>query len=129
MSTQYKFAADGQLIHDWAIRKGATNTRTYVWSAGQPDPVPVDLSGYTARMQIRETYDAASAVLSITDVLSADGIVTLGVDGSIEIKLDPDSTAALTITKGVYDLELVSAGGDVKNFVGGKVSILPEATR
>lgn len=93
---------------------------------------PFDLSGCSARMQIRDRVDGA-LLLS----LSSDPAVTR--DGSIQIdtglaaliaKLEPTKTASLSWARGVYDLELITPGGDIYPVAAvSKVAVSPEVTR
>ncbi len=122
---------DGQLISQWHIRKGATFVKDYVWKTG-PDEltvVPVDLSGWTARAQVREKYDSATALLDITTTPGVHGVITLSALGEIVITVPASATTGITATTGVFDLELVDGAGFVKNFAGGAVVFYPEVTR
>jgi len=110
---------------DIYIEQGATFRQVFTWenSVG----TPINLTGYTARMQIRSTIDAAVISATLTD---ANGGLTLGgAAGTISLYLSDTATTALTITSGVYDLELVAPGGDVTRLVQGGVSVSREVTR
>ncbi|KKN53573.1 hypothetical protein LCGC14_0600690 [marine sediment metagenome] len=91
---------------DIVIEQGATFARilTYKDSSGNP----VDLTGYTAKMQIREHFDS-SDVLVTAD--TSTGEITLGgVNGTITIILLANVTDILDFVWGYYDLELYPAG-------------------
>jgi len=85
---------------------------------------PMDLTGYSGRMQIRETMTSPDAALDITD---AD--FTFDSTGHIRIEVDDARTTALTITSGVYDLEIVSPDSFVTRLLEGKVKVSPNVTR
>lgn len=86
----------------------------------------VDLTGYTARMQIRD-YATGALLMELT---TEDGRLALGgVLGTIEIRLTAEETTALSWTYGQYDLELVSAGGLVRRPFAGDVFVSREVTR
>lgn len=69
---------------------------------------PMDLSGYTARMQIRAAITATEVLASLT---TENGGITLGgAAGTIELYLSDEATALLTFVKAVYDLELIAPG-------------------
>lgn len=114
--------------HDIIIEQGATFTLQLVYktSAG----VAVDLTGYSARMQVRESYPADTALLSFT---SAGGGITLGgAAGTILIEASDETTAAIDTRQtvwGVYDLELVPPDGRAIRLLEGAAQIRPEATR
>ena len=88
---------------------------------------PVDLTGYTARMQIRARFTASI----ILDTLStANSRITLdNVAKTITLLFPEANTTAYTFKTGVYDLELISSGGLVTPFLTGGISIVEEATR
>jgi hypothetical protein len=111
------------------IHQGSTLTVPIRWYTDATATVLRDLSTYTARMHVRERYSSAETVLEIEN---GDGI-TLS-DGSggenIEISVSDTVTAALPAPfSGVFDLEVVSAGGVVTKVLYGPVKIRPEVTR
>ena len=88
---------------------------------------PVDLTSYTARMQVRASKVATTVLLELS---TTNGRLVLGGPaGTIQIVLSATDTAAITWRRGVYDLELVSAGGTVTRLFQGTVEIDPEVTR
>lgn len=110
--------------YDLCIQQGATFTRVITW---KQDGALVNLTGYTARMQLRATTEAAQALIELT---TANNRITLGGSaGTITLTISATDTAALTAGRAVYDLELVSAGGIVTNLLGGVVNILRNVTR
>lgn len=91
------------------------------------DGTPWDLTGYTARMQVRTTVEATTKLLDLT---STDGDITLGgVAGTVAITVSATDMAALIAGRHVYDLEVVSAGGTVYRILEGKFSVKAEVTR
>ena len=89
------------------------------------DDDPVNLTGYDARLQVREFFYSPDPVLSLTN---ASGI-TLGASaGTISVLIDAATTASLIPGDYVYDLELV-AGGTVTRLIEGKFVVTPEVTR
>lgn len=95
-------------------------------SGGAATPV-VDLTGYTARMQIR---DSANGATVLTELTTVNGKITLGgAAGTVTLALTAAQTAALTWVWGRYDLEMVSAGGLVDRLLEGRVTVSGEVTR
>lgn len=109
-----------------AIDQGATFRKTITWQAGDPS-LPVDLSGCTARMQIRPSVSSADVLLSLTT--ENDGISLGGSAGTVEIVVEDTQTSGVAWREGVYDLEVVLANGDVRRLLEGKVKLSPEVTR
>lgn len=90
----------------------------------------LDLTGYTAKIQGRESYAATSALFEISEVVSADGYIILGTDGTVKWKLKASKTAGLTApAEIVWDLRLVAPDGAVLRPVEGTATVSPAATR
>jgi len=95
-----------------------------------------NLTGYTARMQIRSSYPSAVA----TETLStANGEISINVaSATIHLLLPADRTANISVdlaagtppkSKYVYDLELTDSGNNVSKLVYGDITIYGEVTR
>lgn|SRR5574343_526082 len=111
--------------YDILIEQGATFQLNLVWK--DSGGTPINLTGYTARMQVRHKLADTSPLLDFT---TENGAITLGgVLGTISILGLATLTDALTVKSGVYDLELVSAGGIVTRLIEGGVTITPQVTR
>lgn len=91
--------------------------------------VPINLTGYTARMQVRDAVDASTVIASFT---TENGRITLGGSaGTIALTMSAvDSVTAFTsVGEKVYDLEVVSGGGIVYLVASGKFTVVGEVTR
>jgi hypothetical protein len=111
------------------IEAGATFRKTYKYVSSLSPVVPIDITGYTARMQFRAKIGDALPVLSLTDVANASGqLIINGPQGSVEIYINDTTTSAL-YGGGVFDLELVSPTGEVIRLVQGSYSVSPNVTR
>lgn len=108
------------------IDQGATFTKSVTWKTGKP-PVPVDLTGASARMQIRATLESAAVLVELTT--ENGGIVLGGVAGTVALRLEAIATAAYAWSSGVYDLEVQFSDGTVRRLLSGGVSVSPEVTR
>ena len=88
---------------------------------------PVNLTGYTARMQIRETLESTTVLHEMT---TEDGGITLGgAAGTIALTISATDTAAFTFDSAVYDLEVISGAGVVTEVLRGDVYLNDEVTR
>ena len=113
--------APGQLnLKMW---QGASWSYTLTWTLASG---PVNLGGYSARLQARESIASSTPVLSLT---SSDGIALGGSAGTITLTRSATQTAALPPGRYVYDLELETAGGVVTRLVEGILTIDAEVTR
>ncbi len=124
------------------IEAGSTWNDVITWKTGTP-AAAVNLSGYTARMQIRATRTAATSIIDITPTLGgAAGTITCTLTAVQTAALDftgapegyvvtTDSLGVATTTTGkcaVYDLELIN-GATVTRLAQGIVCLSPEVTR
>lgn len=81
-----------------------------------------DLTGWTARLQIRE-QPTTSAIIDITPTVDATA-------DSVSFSLTPTQTALLTKTDYVYALELTQTStGKVLTLVRGQVLVTPEIVK
>lgn len=111
--------------YDFTIYQGATFSRVLTWK--DQEDTPIDLSGYTARLQARESQDAEEPFLSLTT--ENGGIALGGAAGTVTLSIADGDTADIAEASGVYDLELESAGGTVTRLLQGKILISKEVTR
>ena len=115
-------------VLDLSMWQGASWDYTLTWQTGG---TAVNLTNYSARMQVRETYNAGTAVLSLT---AGTGITLGGTAGTIVLAATPTQTAAISALppgpqQYVYDLELQSSAGVVTRLVEGRFLVYPEVTR
>ena len=103
--------------------QGATFDRTFTVSISG---VPMNLSGYTAAMQVRETYDSTTALVSLTN---GSGITLGGTAGTIAVLISSTASAAIADGFYSYDLEITSGGGVTDRILQGKFVVTPEVTR
>jgi hypothetical protein len=107
--------------------QGASFDYNLVWNTTSGTVTsPVNLTNWSARMQVRESYDSTTPVLSLT---SGTGITLGGTAGSILIEATPAQTEAIDSGQYVYDLEMVSPGSAVTRLVEGTLICDPEVTR
>lgn len=108
------------------INQGATFIDVLTWSTGEP-PLPVDLTGCTARMQIRATQASTSVLSELTTENM--GVVLGGNTGVITLKIPAIKTEKFAWLSGVYDLEIVFPDETVVRIVEGNVSVSVGVTR
>lgn len=88
---------------------------------------PVDLSGFTARAQIRRSIGASTTLLELTT--ENGGIAIDNSAKTITLTIAATATDDLTWRTAVYDLELVSGTGVVTRIASGPVTVSREVTR
>lgn len=114
-------------LYDMLCEQGATFTRVITWKDSAGDIV--NLSGFTARMQVRSTVKASSTLVSLTSENGGLVFKSPRSLGQVEIVLTATATADLTPGTYVYDLELVSFTGVVTRLIEGKFIVKAEVTR
>ena len=87
----------------------------------------INLTGYTARMQVRADVNSETEIFELTTENSK--LVLGGINGTIDISLSASETAAAQAVEAVYDVELISSGGQVYRILSGNISIIAEVTR
>lgn len=91
------------------------------------DETPVNLTGYSSRLQVREAHYSTN---TITDLTSSNGGITLGGSaGTIDILIGASATALFDAGTFVYDLEIESVGGIIDRLIEGNFVVTPEVTR
>jgi len=111
--------------HDFVIKEGSNFSRLIQWM--QDDgTTPVNITGYTARMKIRNFKGDGGSALAEWDTDTEITIVN-GSLGLIRIAVTAAATAALSFNRAVYDLELVD-GDDVYCIMEGNVTLNKEVT-
>lgn len=109
------------------IYQGATFRKRLTWTGPAPTRTPIDLTGCTARMQVRPDIESATVLVELN---TTNGCITLGgVAGTIELFISDEASAAFTWLSGAWDLEIEFASGEVRRLVQGTVSVSPEVTR
>lgn len=115
-------------VVDLVAEVGATLIFQHV-VAGTPD-----LSTGAAKMQVRREL-GADPLLELTDTATADGSITLGASGEIDIRVEgsfdwvpPDETGPIAFERRfVYDL-FVTLAGDTTRHLEGVVIVRPSVT-
>ena len=84
--------------------------------------IPVDLTGYSVRSQLRKSYKSANSATIATTITNASY-------GNITLSLSSIQTSNLPHGRYVYDVELTSSSNVVSRIVEGIVTVTPEVTR
>lgn len=88
---------------------------------------PVDLTGFSARMQLRANINSTDVIDELT---SQNGRINISnVNKTITITTPATITTGYTFNTAVYSLELISSGGQVIPFCSGTITLIKEVTR
>lgn len=126
--------------YSFVIEQGATLDLEIVYK--DSSGTPVNLSGYTAAMQIRDSPGGSTLHATLTssfgDVytktsgssfisLSGSNLTTSQVSGSIGVYIGHTVTNGFTFNEGYYDLELTNGQSRVR-LLEGKVQVTKQVT-
>lgn len=108
-------------IYNMEFNKGDTVNRTFTYSI---DGVPVDLTTYSAKLQVSTTY-GGGALITLTELSG----ITLGSSvNNISFTFSSAQTTSLAPGDYVYDLQLTSLLPEVSTPVKGSIHVNPEVT-
>ena len=111
--------------YDFTIEQGATTTKPFVWKSS--DGQPVDLTGYSVRMQVRRNVSSPDVLLEAS---TENGRFQLDAEsGKFTLVLSATITSAITWQTGVYDIELTDSDSVVTRLIQGQIDVSKEVTR
>lgn len=113
------------MSYTFRVTRGATLDRTLTWWTVR-DVTPRDITGYTMRLQARQTAGQTALV----DIATGSGItLTDPTNGEFRIVLSAATTAALDITGNAkWDLKVTDAGGAISYPIAGDFVISDPVT-
>lgn len=112
---------------DLDVYKGSTFVKIIQWKTGIPQTA-VNLTGCTARMQIRKAVNDTTVLDTLT---TENGKIVIHEpsNGKFKIVIPAAVSTAYTFTSSVYDLEIVFSDGTVTRVIEGCLTAAPEVTR
>lgn len=108
--------------YSFQIEQGATFTREITWR--DEALTPVDLTGYTAKLQAKSN----AGVILLEMTTENDYIILGGVDGTVTLTLPASITANIEWSSANYHLELY-LGSTVKRLLRGVITIDKEIVK
>ena len=112
---------------DFTIEQGATWKHSLLLKSGGETGPALNLTGYTAKMQVRAGLGATAVLLELSTVNSR--IVVTAVTGRLDLTVPASVTAALSFVTAVCDLIITSPGGEVTRLFQGVVTLSLGATK
>lgn len=119
-------------VYNITCEQGATFVRLI--EIEYPDPtdpetyLDFDLSGFTARLQVRRTVESSTHFVNLT---SGNGGIEMqpgGILNAMRIYMSDELTSTIP-SDGVYDLEIESASGEVSRVIRGSFTLIAQVTR
>lgn len=122
MAATFDFIDEGQVRR--AVYRGETLQRVFTYK--DSDGVAVDLTGYSASMQVRKSL-ADGVALELSTVNSR---ITLGgAAGTVTLLVSATDTATIDVGQYFYDLELTSGSSVVTRLIEGRFQVKEAYTR
>ena len=91
-----------------------------------PAGTPVNITSYTAALQLRSLPESTTAVLSLA---TGSGITITGASGLVAVHATAAQTGGIIAGDYYYDLEITSPQGIVTRLVQGQAILNPQVTR
>jgi len=88
---------------------------------------PVSITGYSAKMQLREKVSSVDILDELTTENSR--ILLDTALSTITVVFPASVTSAYAFKQAVYSLELTSPAGDITTLISGNITVEPEVTR
>lgn len=103
---------------NWEVDQDTTFT--FVVEYKDADDNTIDLTGATAKMQVR---DATGQKLAFTLTSPSGGITVNGPDGKLTVRMTPTQTKKLFYPKSIYDLIIVDTNAVKTKLLGGFITL------
>jgi hypothetical protein len=122
-------------VYNFGVDQGSTVRFSFTWkhnTGTADDPVfePYDLTGCTARMQVRQAR--GKPLIFEVSTSTTDGSLAVqpgGVLGRIDVWLSDENTDLLDLKITKYDIEVAFPGGDVQRVLEGRITSNPSITK
>ena len=111
---------------DLTIYKGTTFRKGFQWKIQSTD-LPMDLTGCTIKMQVKE---GACSEVPLIELTTANGkiVIESAIDGKWIIEILSADTATLNPIRYVYDMDITFPSGDVFTVTSGIIKVIEQVT-
>lgn len=109
------------------IEQGATFNRDFTYT--DQYGTPINITGATIRMNIKENFEDSTAILSATT--GSDGRISLtnATKGKFNLKISAADTADLSFDQAYYQIEIEFTDGQVDRILEGRTRLSKEIVR
>jgi hypothetical protein len=118
--------------YSFTIEQGSTVEIPLIYKDNQG--VPVNLTQYSSKMQIRDSYGSTPPIITLTSTLNSDGTglnMSNAVSGGITIYIASCTSSMFNFIDAIYDLDIISGSGDcpiINRILEGKIRLSKEVT-
>jgi hypothetical protein len=110
--------------HDIEIHQGASFAIGFSYL--DPEKNPIDLTGWTARMQVRNTVGGKV----LADLSTENGGIQIDpLVGRLKVSISRNATRSMPVGRGSYDVFIVSPDDFAIKLIEGDVGIVASVTR
>jgi hypothetical protein len=92
----------------------------------EDEVTPINLTGATAKMQVRDTKGGSKLAFTLTS--PSGGIIINGSTGTLTIKMTPTQTNKLFYPKSAYDIMVVDSNGNKIKLLEGFMTLSRSVT-
>mgnify|MGYP003323479019 CR=1 FL=1 len=111
--------------HHFIIEQGATFKHTLTLKDASDSLI--NLSGYSAEMDLRKNQDDTNEVITLT---VANNRITMGGSaGTVVLEISASDSSNLLVGDGVYDIDLTDSNGKVDRIMEGTFSVRGNVSR
>lgn len=101
-------------------------TFTFIVEYKDNNGLPIDLTGATAKMQVRDTKGGTKLAFSLTS--PSGGIIIDPTNGKLTIKITPTQTNKMFYPKSSYDIMVVDSNGNKIKLLEGFMTLSRSVT-
>ena len=87
----------------------------------EDEVTPIDITGATAKMQVRDTQGGSKIACTLTS--PSGGITIDGPNGTLTVKMTPTQTNKMFYPKSSYDIMVVDSNGNKIKLLGGFLTL------
>lgn len=110
--------------HDIEIHQGATFVVGFSYI--DPNGVPINLTGWVARMQVRDRIGGRV----LADLTTENGSIVIDpLAGRLNVTIARNVTRAMPVLRGIYDVLIASSGDFAIKLIEGEVNVVASVTR
>ena len=111
--------------HHFIIEQGATFKHTLTLKDASDSLI--NLSGYSAEMDLRKNQDDTNEVITLT--IANNRITMGGSAGTVVLEISASDSSNLLVGDGVYDIDLTDSNGKVDRIMEGTFSVRGNVSR
>ena len=101
-------------------------TFTFILEYKTPNEVPIDLTGASAKMQVRDTKGGTKLAFTLTS--PAGGITIDAPNGKLTVRMTPTQTNKLFYPKSSYDIMITDSNGVKTKLIEGFLTLSRSVT-